>query len=86
MYFFSEIVYLCEYQEGGLTDQIYKIRKKSPNATLLYYYEFSNNKINFIYRMRGYLNFWRFFYISNKKTISQEIKFPKGFFLVLYLD
>jgi glycosyltransferase involved in cell wall biosynthesis len=38
MYFFSEIVYLCEYQEGGLTDQIYKIRKKSPNATLLYYY------------------------------------------------
>ncbi|MCO8074282.1 glycosyltransferase family 2 protein [Acinetobacter lwoffii] len=92
MYFFNKTIYFCEYLEGGLTDQILIVRKKSPNATLLYYYELSEcYKIKFKYRVRGYLNYWRFFYISNKNNIKKEIKFPEGFvsflckFFVLFL-
>ena len=73
MYFFSEIVYLCEYQEGGLTDQIYQIRKKSPNATLLYYKElFLMKNISFYFRVRALINFWRFYLVSLKSPIEIE--------------
>ena len=73
MYFFSEIVYLCEYQEGGLTDQIYQIRKKSPNATLLYYKElFLMKNISLYFRVRALINFWRFYLVSLKSPIEIE--------------
>ena len=73
MYFFSEIVYLCEYQEGGLTNQIYQIRKKSPNATLLYYKElFLMKNISFYFRVRALINFWRFYLVSLKSPIEIE--------------
>ena len=73
MYFFSEIVYLCEYQDGGLTDQIYQIRKKSPNATLLYYKElFLIKNISFYFRVRALINFWRFYLVSLKSPIEIE--------------
>lgn len=92
MYFFNKIIYFCEYLEGGLTDQTLTVRKKSPNATLLYYYELSEcYKIKFKYRVRAYLNYWRFYYISNRDDITKEIKVPEGFvsllsrFLVLFL-
>lgn len=65
MFFFYENIYFCEYQEGGLTENIYKIRKQSPKATLLYYKElFLNKNVPVIYRFRGLLNYVRFFILT----------------------
>lgn len=65
MFFFYENIYFCEYQIGGLTDNIYKIRKQSPRATLMYYKElFLNKKIPTLYRFRGLINYIRFFILT----------------------
>lgn len=65
MFFFYKNIYFCEYQRGGLTDNIYKIRKQSPRATLLYYKElFLNNRIPVFYRLRGIVNYMRFFMVT----------------------
>lgn len=61
MLFFYENIYFCEYQVDGLTDKIYEVRKKSPNATLLYYKELLNNKrVPLYFRLRSLLNYIRF--------------------------
>lgn len=79
MFFFNEIVYNCEYQNDGLTSNSIALRKKSPNATLLYYYELAQNNINVKYKIRALLNFWRFYYIVGSKNLSKDISLPKGF-------
>lgn len=71
MYFFDDVIYLCEYQQGGLTDKIFKIRKESPNSTLLYYKELYENKdVNNLVRIKALINFWRFYYNSDLKNYS----------------
>jgi len=77
MLFFNDIIYCCEYQEGGLSHNSINIRKNSPNSTLLYYYEFVNYNLSFYYNFRGLLNFWRFYYLS--KIDDKLLKKPKGF-------
>lgn len=77
MYFFDDIVYLCEYQAGGLTDTIFKIRKESPNSTLLYYMELYETKnISRMVRMKALINFWRFYEASDKEKYLGN--FPKS--------
>lgn len=69
MYFFDDVIYLCEYQQGGLTDKIFKIRKESPNSTLLYYKELYETKdVNNLVRIKALINFWRFYYNSDLKN------------------
>lgn len=71
MYFFDDVVYLCEYQQGGLTDKTFKIRKESPNSTLLYYKELYETKdVNNLVRIKAIINFWRFYYKSDLKNYS----------------
>lgn len=71
MYFFDDVIYLCEYQQGGLTDKIFKIRKESPNSTLLYYKELYETKdVNNLVRIKALINFWRFYYNSDLKNYS----------------
>jgi len=78
MFFFNEIVYNCEYQNDGLTFNSIELRKRSPNATLLYYYELAQSNINIKYKIRALLNFWRFYYLTDQKKITKEINVPKG--------
>ncbi|RQP13996.1 MAG: glycosyltransferase family 2 protein [Chryseobacterium sp.] len=56
----SQIVYICEYLEGGLTDRIVEIRKNSPTATLVHYAELEKANIPLYYKVRANINFWRF--------------------------
>ena len=65
MLFIKDIIYFCEYQEEGLTSKIFEIRKKSPQATLLYYKElFQNKKVPKYYRIRAGINYLRFYIIK----------------------
>jgi glycosyltransferase involved in cell wall biosynthesis len=56
----SKIIYIGEYLEGGLTDQIFKIRKNSPTNTLQYYAELANMPIPFKQKIKACINYWRF--------------------------
>lgn len=64
MYFFNEIIYFCEYQNDGLSSKIYTIRKKSPKATLSYYYELFKSNIPIYFKIRALINYLRFFLIT----------------------
>lgn len=66
-------IYVCEYQEGGLTDNIVKVRMLSPETTLMYYSELKNYNIPLKYKFRAFVNYWRFSFCSSK-TIIDKVK------------
>lgn len=80
MYFCNDIVYHCEYLQGGLTSNIYKVRKNSPRATLTYYCELYNSNIPYRTKVKSLMNYWRFYYASSEITAVDK---PKSLLNVL---
>lgn len=89
---FSDIIYICEYIEGGLTDNIFEIRKKAPLTTTMYYKELESYNIPLIQKIKANINYWRFsFYLNSSfKDNIIEVNFlfsllgiPLGFFFHL---
>lgn len=80
MYFCNDIVYYCEYLSGGLTSNIYKIRKESPKATLTYYYELFNSHVPYSTRVKSLMNYWRFYYASSEITLIDK---PKSYLNII---
>lgn len=68
---FSRIVYRCEYLKGGLTDNSFIIRKRSPKASCLYYSNLSKYKIPFFQKIKAVANYWRFAIYDNEKIINK---------------
>lgn len=70
-HYFSEIIYLCEYLEDGLTSRITKIRKESPVASSMTYADLTEAPIPFLYKLRAAINYWRFaHYTSDAPSVS----------------
>lgn len=73
--FTNDIVYHCEYIQGGLTANITKIRMNSPINTCATYKElFEVPNLPFKEKVKANINFWRFYYAANndkKKHIQQ---------------
>ena len=53
-------IYVCEYLSDGLTSQIIKLRKHSPQSSMLYYSELYHYKIPIIQKFKAAINYWRF--------------------------
>ena len=65
---FPSVVYFRDYLDGGLTDNIIRIRMKSPFASTLFYSELNKEHIPFLAKVKAAINYYRFkFCISNKK-------------------
>lgn len=90
---FSEIIYIGEYLEGGITDRILELRKNSSNLFLIYYSELGKYNISFIQKYKSIINFWRFS-IYNKKTFQEKwgmidnkwlsiLSFPISLFMIV---
>lgn len=60
--YYNECISICEYIEGGLSDRITEIRIKSPVSSSLTYYELWNSPTTIKRRIRGAINFWRFYF------------------------
>lgn len=60
MLWFSDIIYRGEYIEGGLSANIFKVRKNSPKASCLYYSELSKYNISYFQKIKAVANYWRF--------------------------
>lgn len=92
MRFFSEPIYICEYLDGGLSDNSIVNRQKSSSYTLLLNEELSKCNIPFQYKIRAVINFWRFSFYHNSSFLNKFyrvniiyslIAYPIGF--VMYL-
>lgn len=90
MLFLNEIIYYCEYQDDGLTSKSIQLRKNNINGTLNYYSEFVRLPIPLKYKIKGYLNYWRFYYTGAgdmliAKTIDKSLLSILSRFIVYFL-
>jgi glycosyltransferase involved in cell wall biosynthesis len=92
LFFFNQGIYVTEYLEGGLTANIVKIRKLSPNASMLHYAELEKYNIPWIQKLKANVNFWRFSLngpntilqnLSKAAKINTIIGLPLGFLIAL---
>ena len=60
MRYFKDVIYICDYLEGGLTDSSIKNRRKSAGYTILVNLETMNFSCPSRRRLRAAVNFWRF--------------------------
>jgi glycosyltransferase involved in cell wall biosynthesis len=56
----SHIIYICHYLEGGLTNQSFELRKKSPKASTLGYSELESMPVPIKIKLKANTNYWRF--------------------------
>ena len=89
----SEIIYICNYLNDGLTSKITKIRMQSPITTMMTYSELQSYSIPLKEKIKANINFWRFSFNTNKVSFWQKAKkvnyffsligFPLGFLMFL---
>ncbi|MXV39011.1 glycosyltransferase [Flavobacteriaceae bacterium Ap0902] len=71
--FFDKSIYTADYQSGGLTDQIIKIRMNSPKASMLTYSELANYHIPLKEKLKASINFWRFSFNDKDWSLKEKI-------------
>lgn len=58
--YFNQSIYIAEYQEGGLTDRIVRVRMESPMASTTCYQEMVSYDIPLKEKIKAAINYWRF--------------------------
>lgn len=59
--FFNKIIYIRDYIDGGLTDNIVRVRMNSPIASMMCYQEMTTyNAVPFLEKCKAAINYWRF--------------------------
>lgn len=85
--YFNKIIYMADYQEGGITAGITRARMKSPIATMMTYAEWFEMDIPFKQKLRNAINYWRFaFCTSNRQariTSWGKLLAPVGYLMHL---
>lgn len=68
--YINKPIYVAEYQEGGITVGITRVRMNSPIATIMCYAELQQTVIPFFQKLKAAINYWRFRYcVIGKKDI-----------------
>lgn len=70
---FDDIIYIAEYLEGGLTSNSIKVRKESPEYSLLFYSGLSKMPVPFAEKLKAVINFWRFSRYS-KRSFGEKFR------------
>ncbi|MGQ3585324.1 glycosyltransferase family 2 protein [Ornithobacterium rhinotracheale] len=91
--FFNKSIYIAEYQEGGLTNTIVKIRMSSPKSSMIHYSELASYNIPLKEKIKATINFWRFSFndkdwgfknkLSRVNFLYSLVGFPLGFAMYL---
>ena len=68
-----DVVYLRDYLDGGLTDNIVRIRMNSPCASMLTYAELIMCPVPFMTRVLAAINFWRFWYCRTATLVVPHL-------------
>lgn len=82
--YFNEVVYIADYQDGGLSSQSIVNRRKNPKyATLLYKELTENSKSKGLIKMKSSINYWRFAFCK-KDSFFKLYKNSGNMFLSLF--
>lgn len=72
LFVFPEVIYLRDYLDGGLTDNIVRIRMQSPVASMMTYQEMTTYDVPFKTKVRAAINYYRFKGCLSKKHAHDE--------------
>lgn len=70
---FHEIIYFRDYLEGGITDHMTRVRMNSPVASVTYYKELIEYAIPLKEKIKGAINYWRFYFCLKNKEYAPLI-------------
>lgn len=80
LYIIPDVIYYRDYLDGGLTDNIIKIRMKSPIASMMTYAELFdvesnlnpnlNFKLPFGQKVKAAINYWRFAFCAKNRKVK----------------
>lgn len=73
--YYKDIIYICEYLEGGLTDSSVRNRRQSAGYTILTNLETMSYSCPLRRRLRAAVNFWRFIWFK-KMNIADFMQLP----------
>lgn len=65
-----DIIYYRDYLDGGLTDNIIKIRMKSPVGSMMTYSELFNLDVPLKHKFRNAINYWRFAFCAKNRSVK----------------
>lgn len=87
--YYNDKIYICEYQEGGLSDSSSKLFNNSPKGSMLFYKEGYLNAVSFKQKLVCSSLYWRFSF-STDYSGYPELKplpsmYPYLLFYPLYL-
>lgn len=83
LFVFSNVIYIRDYLDGGLTDRIVKIRMNSPIASMMTYQEMTTYKdIPMVVKFKAAINYYRFRMCLNDSNscLIPKISFWYGLF------
>ena len=80
--FINEKLLVVNYQKDGYSSHSLKLRMIYPLGAILYYKEFLSLPVNFIWKMRNFINYLRFSFHA-KKNIFLQINIINNFWLKL---
>ena len=91
LYMIPDVIYYRDYLDGGLTDNIVKIRMKSPIASMMTYAEMDNLNSNFNLpfgqKVKAAINYWRFAFCAKDRKVKIKgwgnLLAPLGFLMHL---
>ena len=89
LYLIPEVIYYRDYLDGGLTDNIIKIRMNSPLCAMMNYAENFVLDIPFKSKLRCAINYWRFKFCNKNRYYNVPIHswgiliFPLGLLMHL---
>ncbi len=64
---FHKVIYYRDYLDGGLTDNIVRVRMKSPVTSMICYGELSSMPIPFVQKFKAAANYWRFRFCASRE-------------------
>lgn len=77
LYVFPKVIYLRDYLEGGLTDNIVRIRMNSPIASMMTYAEITQyDEVPFRGKVKAAINYWRFRFCYKRTEGNKDIAIP----------
>lgn len=65
-----DVIYYRDYLDGGLTDNIIKIRMNSPVSSMMTYSELFNLDVSLKHKIRNAINYWRFAFCTKNRSIK----------------
>lgn len=71
---FPKVIYYRDYLEGGLTDNIVRIRMNSPVCAMMRYAESTTwPYVSFVRKVRNGTNYWRFWFCRDKGARNPKL-------------